>query len=102
MRVISRKKLREYGAAYPEAQTSLDHWEHTTRHAEWSTPADVRLTFNSVDTATVSSGTTVYIFNIQRNEHRLIAAIHFNTSIVYVLETMTHRDYTRRHWKGQL
>ena len=101
-RIISRKRLREYTARYPAAQSSLDHWEHTTLWAQWESPPDVKRTFNDVDPVKVRSGNTVYVFNIQGNAHRLVAAIHFNTQIVYVLRLMTHREYDKGHWKDEL
>lgn len=101
-RIITRKRLREYAEAYPKARGSLEHWERVVTAAEWKTPPDVKATFNDVDPVTVASGATVYVFNIQRNEHRLVAAIHFNTGMVYVLRLMTHKQYDREPWKEQL
>ena len=101
-RIISRKRLRDYAARYPHARASLEHWERVTLAGRWETPADVRSTFNDVDAVSVQSGNTIYVFNIQRNEHRLVAAIHFNTKVVYVLRLMTHRDYDKGHWKQEL
>ena len=101
-RIISRKRLRDYAAQYPQARPSLDHWERVTLAARWETPADVTCTFNDVDPVKVKSGNTVYVFNIQRNEHRLIASIHFNTQVVYVLRLLTHKEYDKGHWKDEL
>ena len=101
-RIIARKRLREYAARYPDAKASLEHWEHTVRSAKWQSPAELTRTFNTVDPATVSSGSQVYVFNIQRNEHRLIAAIHFDKGRVYVLRIMTHKDYDTQRWKDEL
>lgn len=101
-RIITQKRLRQYAKAYPQARTSLEHWERVVLAAEWRNPADVKATFNDVDPVTVGSGNTVYVFNIQRNEHRLVAAIHFNTGQVYVLRLMTHKAYDRSPWKDEL
>lgn len=101
-RIISRKRLRDYATQCPRARPSLDNWERVTQAARWETPADVKRTFNEVDPVKVHSGNTVYVFNIQRNERRLIAAIHFNTQIVYVLRLMTHKEYDKGHWKDEL
>lgn len=101
-RIITQKRLREYAAKYPRARASLATWEHRTLGAVWTSTADVRRTFPDVDPVKVASGNTVHVFNIQRNEHRLVAAIHFNTGLVYVLRVMTHRDYSRDAWKDQL
>lgn len=72
------------------------------RGADWTNPAELRATFNDVDPVTVESGRTVYVFNIEHNRHRLVAAIHFNTRTVYILRTMTHQEYDRGHWKEEL
>lgn len=101
-RIVTQKRLREYARQFPQARASLRHWERTVLAAEWSNPADLKATFNDVDPVTVASGGTVYVFNIQKNEHRLIAAIHFNTGMVYVLRIMTHRAYDRHRWKEEL
>lgn len=101
-RIITQRRLREYARAYPQAKASLTTWQMRVMEARWATPADVRQTFNDADPVTVGSGNTVYVFNIQRNEHRLIAAIHFNTGMVYVLRIMTHKEYDRGRWKDEL
>ena len=47
---------------------------------QWRNPVEMKRDFPSVDPAMVKSGHTVYVFNIRRNEFRLIAAVHFNRS----------------------
>ena len=101
-RIITKKRLREYAALYPKAKGSLEHWEHTVRNANWKSPAMLKQTFNDVDPVTVTSGNQVYVFNIQRNEHRLIAAIHFDKGRIYVLRILTHKDYDTQRWKDEL
>lgn len=101
-RIITRKRLREYAAMHPEAKASLERWEHTVGSAKWQSPAELKQTFNNVDPATVSSGNQVYVFNIQGNEHRLIAAIHFDKGRIYVLRILTHKDYDTQRWKDEL
>jgi mRNA interferase HigB len=44
----------------------------------------------------------VLVFNIHRNDYRLIAAAHFNRQIVYTLRSMTHAEYSKDHWKETL
>jgi len=83
-------------------QTLLAHWEKTTLAAEWGNPSDIKRTFNDVDVARVESGNAVYVFNIEGNQHRLIAAIHFNSGLVFVLRIMSHSEYDRDQWKADL
>lgn len=101
-RIITPRRLIEYAGRYPQARASLETWLFRVRCSQWKNPADVRAAFNDVDIATVASGNPVYIFNIQRNEHRLLAAIHFRVSTVYVLRIMTHREYDRGRWRDEL
>jgi mRNA interferase HigB len=101
-RVISPKRIWEYAERYPSAKSSLEHWLSTVRRGEWKNPAVLKNSFNDVDRVTVKSGRTVYVFNIEHNRHRLIAAIHFNTQSVYVLRMMTHKEYDRNRWKDEL
>jgi len=44
----------------------------------------------------------VFVFNISGNAFRLIAAIHFNTGLVYALTFMSHAEYSKDHWKHTL
>ncbi|HEY3391681.1 MAG TPA: type II toxin-antitoxin system HigB family toxin [Lacipirellulaceae bacterium] len=101
-RVVSPKRIWEYAARYPSAKPSLEHWLATIRRGEWNNPAELKQSFNDVDRVTVESGRTVFVFNIEHNRHRLIAAIHFNTQAVYVLRIMTHKEYDRSRWKDEL
>jgi len=101
-RIVTQKRLREYASRYPKAKPSLEHWERVTLAAQWRTAADVKQTFNDVDVVKVGSGGRVHVFNVQWNEHRLIAAIHFNTQIVFVLRLMTHQEYDKSDWRDDL
>jgi mRNA interferase HigB len=101
-RVVSPKRIKEYASRFPTAKPSLMHWLAAVRQAESRNPAELKASFSDVDPVTVDSGRTVYVFNIEHNRHRLIAAIHFNTQTVYILRIMTHKEYDRSRWKDEL
>lgn len=101
-RIVTQKRLREYGERYPRARASLLHWEKIVLAASWNAPSGLKQSFNDVDAVRVESGHTVYVFNIERNAHRLIAAVHFNTGMVFVLRIMPHREYDLGYWKTDL
>ena len=63
---------------------------------------DVRRTYPDTDSVTVRSGRRVLVFNVRRNEYRLIVAAHFNRQIIYVLRFMTHAEYSKNRWKETL
>jgi mRNA interferase HigB len=101
-RIVSPRRVRDYWHRFPTAEPSLTHWLETVRRADWKNPSELKSSFNDVDPVNVASGRTVYVFNVEHNRHRLIAAIHFNTQTVYVLRSMTHREYDRGRWKVEL
>jgi mRNA interferase HigB len=80
----------------------LDVWRKTVKAATWRNLVEVRKSYPDTDAVKVHSGRQVLIFNIRRNDYRLIAAAHFNPQIVYVTRFMTHAEYSKDHWKETL
>jgi mRNA interferase HigB len=70
--------------------------------AEWKNLAEMRAVIPSADELTVVSGRRVVVFNIGGNKYRLIAAVHYNTQIVYAMLFMTHAAYDKDKWKRML
>jgi len=102
MRIISRKALRAFAGRHPEAQAGLDHWFRAASAADWQNITDVRREFPHADAAEAASGNIVTIFNVAGNRFRLITAIHYNRSRVYVLLLLTHAEYSKDQWKRRL
>ena len=102
MGIIKTSMLREFWEDHREAEASLRVWVQQAKAAAWRNFADLRRTFPSADLVTMASGRRVVVFNIAHNRHRLIAAVHFNTRIVYTLMILTHKQYETNAWKGQL
>lgn len=92
MRLISNKALREFAKTHPAAQGALQGWRRIIEQGQFRNFAELRRAFNSVDKA---GG--YFVFDIAGNRYRLIAAIHFNTQILYVRAIMTHTDYN--YWR---
>lgn len=102
MRIIKTSMLRAFWQAHRQAKASLRVWVQQTKAAEWHSFADVRKTFPSADRVTTAGGPSAVIFNIAHNRYRLIAAVHYNTRIVYTLMILTHKEYDADTWKDQL
>jgi mRNA interferase HigB len=102
MRIIKTSMLREFWQTHADAEASLRMWTQKVTAAQWRSFADVRKTFPNADTVRVASGRQVVVFNIAHNRYRLVAAVHYNTQIVYTLLLLSHRDYERNAWKDQL
>ncbi len=81
----------EYYTNHPEAESALEDWYHKTKSAQWTCFADMRKTFNSVD----SVGNQHYVFNIKGNDFRLVAVVKFTPQQVLIRFIGTHAEYDR-------
>lgn len=89
MRIISRKTLREFWNQYTDAEEPLRAWHVRVRKAAWKTPADVKADYAN---ASIIANNRV-VFNIKGNRYRLVVAIDYQYSIVYIRFVGTHTAY---------
>ncbi|MEW5941530.1 MAG: type II toxin-antitoxin system HigB family toxin, partial [Chloroflexota bacterium] len=66
MRVYSRRALREFWEKHPDAQQTLQAWYLNVKHADWKTPSDIKITYQS---ASFLPNNRV-VFNIRGNTYR--------------------------------
>ena len=102
MRIIKENYLQTAAKRYPKAAKYLAAWVAIVRAATWKNLAEVQSCYGSADFVRVTSGNSVVVFNVCGNTYRLIAAIHFNTQIVYILRFLTHAEYSCDDWKKDL
>ena len=102
MRIIKEAFLVAAGQEYPLAARQLDAWRKFVKAAAWRNLVEVRRTYPDTDAVKVRSGRQVLVFNIRRNDYRLIVAAHFNRQIVYTLRFLTHAEYSKARWKDTL
>jgi mRNA interferase HigB len=91
MRVLTKKRLREYWERHPQAEQPLKRWHDYVRKAEWSSPADVKQSYRTAD---ILSDNRV-VFNIGGNNYRLIVKIEYRFQDVYVRFIGTHEECDR-------
>ena len=72
----------------------LLNWYRITKRADWDSLADVRRDFAHADA--VGRRT---VFNIHGNHYRLIARINYLTKRVFILNILTHVQYSKGDWK---
>jgi mRNA interferase HigB len=89
MRVISRKKLKDFATRYPDAKVQLDAWYHEARKAKWKTPAAIKDKYRS---ASILKNDRV-VFNICGNKYRIIAKISFVHGRMLIRFVGTHAEY---------
>jgi mRNA interferase HigB len=97
MRIIARRTLREFVEArrgykdHRSLKAALEAWFDEVKKARWSSAADLK---RGYATASIVSADRV-VFNIKGNDYRLVAAVDFEKSIVWIKWIGTHRDYDR-------
>jgi len=94
MRIISKKKLKEFWLKHPQSEIPLDNWYKVVTRNSYNNLVELRSTFPSADLVD-----NLIIFNISGNKYRLITAIHFNTGTVYIRAVLTHAEYDKEGWK---
>ena len=94
--------LLRFARRHPDALGPLLRWHSAVEDAQWHDLAQVRVKFPYADQVRVASGRPVTVFNIGGNKYRLIAAIHYNRGIIYVMRIYTHKEYDVIDWKEQL
>ncbi len=97
MRIIARRTLKRFIEAraghsdQSALKAALDAWFSEVNKAEWGTTADVK---RSYATASIISADRI-VFNIKGNSYRLVVAVDFAKSIVFIKWIGTHADHDR-------
>lgn len=91
MRIFTEQTLKAYTEKHPEAKTALQEWAMIVKQSNWTCFADIKQTFNSVD----SVGNQRYVFNIKGNNFRLVVLIKFTIQFVYIRFIGTHKEYDK-------
>jgi len=91
MRVISRKKLKEFWEKHPDARQSLQAWYADAKHADWKTPTDIKNIYNNVSLLANNR----VVFNIKGNKYRLVVAAQYKYRIIYIRFIGSHREYNK-------
>ena len=94
MHIITRKRLLEFAKKQPDCTTALESWYRIVKHTKFNSFAELKQTFPSADQVG-----KLTVFNIGGNKARLITAIHYNTSRVYIRHVLTHKEYDRGSWR---
>jgi len=91
MRIFTEQRLKEYAEEHPESKIALQDWVSTVKKSNWTCFADIKKTYNNVD----SIGDQRYVFNIKGNSYRLVVVIKFTIQFVYIRFIGTHKEYDR-------
>jgi mRNA interferase HigB len=97
MRVISKRRLREFWRLNAAARSPLEGWYRVVNDKllTWNGFHDVRATYGNASLV----GECI-VFNIGGNNYRLIVKINYRTHNVFVRAILTHREYDEGNWKA--
>lgn len=89
MRIIAKRRLREFWELHPDAEEPLLAWYREVGKEDWDTPAKVKEKYR---TASVIGDNRV-VFNIKGNDYRLVVKINYPYRVVYIRFVGTHAEY---------
>ena len=95
MRVFSRNTLTKYVEKLaghkdqPAVKSALDAWFHEVRQAAWKSSADVKRSYAHASIV----GADRVVFNIKGNSYRLVVAMNYMRSSVFIKWIGTHKEY---------
>lgn len=89
MRIISRKKLKEFWKKHPDIRAPLEAWYADVKKAKWKTPSDIKNIYRNASFITNNR----VVFNIKGNKYRLVVGINYEHSIVYIRFVGSHKEY---------
>jgi len=95
MRVISKRRLREFWEKHPNAEEPLQAWWRivTDRDTQWHHIHDVKAMLTGVDGFNLDCGIPVVVFNIGGNKYRLVVAMDYGRQACFVKFIGTHKQY---------
>ncbi len=94
MHIITRKRLNEFAARFPETNNALANWYRQMKQTDFASIETVRELFPTADKVG-----KLTVFNIGGNKVRVIAAIHYNRKKVYIRAVLTHKEYDNGKWR---
>lgn len=98
MRIISRRRLREFSERHADAEGPLNAWYAIVKAKEYADPHEVREDFSTASFL----GKYRTVFNIGGNRYRLVVDLRYDLRRVYIRHVRTHAQYDRRVRDGIL
>ncbi len=91
MHIIALRTLREFWERYPQAEAPLKGWYAEASRADWRTPADIKAAHRN---ASFLANNRV-VFNIKGNDYRLVVAVRYSSTTMFIRFVGTHAEYDR-------
>jgi mRNA interferase HigB len=94
MRVISNRRLVDFGQLHVDAAGPLQIWRKLMESRDYQGFNDLKKTFGTTDIVGDK-----YVFDIRGNCYRLVCRIDYQAQHCYITAVLTHPQYERGDWK---
>ena len=94
MRIISKKKIKEFWIKYPDSERPLKVWYSICKNLTFKNFSEIKNIFNSSDFFEDK-----IIFDIGGNKYRLIVKIQYKIRTIFIKGIYTHKEYEKGKWK---
>jgi mRNA interferase HigB len=91
MRIIAKRKLREFWKRHPDAEEPLLAWYREVEQEDWDGPTKVKAKYRNSSIV----GDNRVVFNIKGNDYRLVVKINYRYRVVYIRFVGAHAEYDR-------
>jgi len=89
LRVISKKKLRDFWESHTDCEQLLKSWFQEASIAQWKSPNEIKKEYPS---ASILNNNRI-VFNIKGNRYRLIVKINYDFQMIWIRFIGTHAEY---------
>lgn len=89
MNIHNRSTLINFYTRHPDCKGNLEKWYHDVETCVWLKPSDVVRDFNTARTIKNNRA----IFDINRNDYRLVVEINYPKGWVFIKFIGTHTHY---------
>ena len=94
MRIVTKRRVREYWENDKSSEKPLDAWYKAVKKLRVSNLADLRKIFPHADLVGKCT-----VFNVGGNKYRVIVKINYVSQTVFIKNIMTHKEYDLDKWK---
>lgn len=91
MKIIARSTLTDFWKKHPDSQEPLSIWYNIVSKSKWRNINEIKNSFPKVSVLSNNRA----VFNIKGNNYRLVIAIKFTISTVYICWVGTHSEYDK-------
>jgi len=101
MELLNIQAMQRAIRRHRDAAAWLERWAATVQAAAWNSLEEVRQAYPSADGVPLKR-IVVTVFNVKGNEYRLLTIMRYRAQQVYVIDVMSHAEYSKDKWKDRL